>query len=293
MKVLVTGAQGMLGQYIVEVFQAAGHQIIATDREQLDITQRNQVFEKVKMFRPDLIINTAAYNFVDKLEEAENFSLGHAINAAGPGNLAAAAKAIDAPFVHYSTDYVFKGDKKEGYTEDDQPNPISKYGLTKANGEKMVQAVGGRSYICRLSKIFGQPAAGENSKESFVALMLRLAKTQPELKIVDEEVGCPSYCLDIARATLILMQGAYEPGIYHLVNEGGGVTWYDFADEFFGLLNVSTPRRRVPSSEFPVPAPRPKFAEIKNTKLPKLRTRQEALRDFLLPTGSTPTGTRP
>ncbi len=281
MKILVTGAGGSLGQDIVDVFRAAGHEVVATDRDELDITDREEVQKKLVEIQPDIIINTAAYNFVDNVEDPAFFSLAYKINAEGPRNLAEAAKSLDKIFVHYSTDYVFAGDKPEGYEEDDQPNPVSKYGETKWHGETLVEQVGGKYYICRLSKIFGRPALGENGKESFVALMLRLAKEKPELKIVNEEVGCPSYTLDIARATLQLLSERRAFGIYHIVNEGVGVTWYEFAEEIFNLTQVITPRQPVTSQEFPKPAARPKFAALRNTKLPKLRSRSEALAEYI------------
>ncbi|MBU1126643.1 MAG: dTDP-4-dehydrorhamnose reductase [Patescibacteria group bacterium] len=281
MKILVTGAKGSLGQDIVDIFRAAGHEVIQTDREELDITNREQVLEKVGALMPEVIINTAAYNFVDNVEDPEFFPIAYQVNAEGPRNLALAAKTLGIPFVHYSTDYVFSGDKLDGYEEDDQPRPISKYGETKWHGETLVERVGGKYYICRLSKIFGRPAISENGKESFVSLMIRLAKEKPELKIVNEEVGSPSYTLDIARATLQLLADKHAPGIYHIVNEGRGVTWFDFAEEIFALAQITTPRFPVTSAEFPKPAMRPKFAALKNTKLPRLRSRQEALAEYI------------
>lgn len=281
MKILVTGANGSLGQDIVDVFEAAGHTVIATDREHIDITDKEMVMNSVRQIAPDVLINTAAYNFVDNVEQEENFGIAYKINAEGPKNLALAAKMQDIPFVHYSTDYVFFGDKPEGYVEVDVPHPISKYGETKFHGEELVKTIGGKYYICRLSKIFGRPGKGENTKESFVHIMLRLAAEKPSLKIVDEEVGCPTYTLDIAHATRELLETHATPGIYHMVNEGEGVTWFAFAEEIFELTGITTPRSPVTSHEFPKPAPRPKFAALQNTKLVKLRTRKEALIAFL------------
>jgi dTDP-4-dehydrorhamnose reductase len=149
-------------------------------------------------------------------------------------------------------------------------------------GEKFVEGVGGDYYICRLSKIFGMPGLTDGSKESFVALMLRLAADKPELNIVHEEVGSPSYTPDIAEKTLELLLDNHSPGTYHLVNEGPGVTWYEFAKEVFEIKKVTTPTNPVPSSAFPKPAARPKFAALRNTKLSPMRTRGEALREFLL-----------
>ncbi len=281
MKILLAGASGNLGQDIVRVFRAAGHEVVETDRGQLDITDAAAVVRVIDEVHPDIVINTAAYNAVDKVEDPAVYPIAFAINATGPKNLAEACAARSILFVHYSTDYVFAGDKPEGYTEDDVPHPISKYGETKAAGEDFVRAAGGAWYIVRLSKIFGTPGISDVAKPSFVSLMLRLAKEKPSLSIVDEEVGMPTYTNDIAEATLRMVTTGTPPGVYHVVNEGAGVTWYQFAEEIFGIAGVTTPRTPVPSSAFPRAAHVPKFAMLRNTKLPKLRPRIDALRAFL------------
>ncbi len=290
MKILLTGASGNLGQDIVRVFGVAGHDVLQTDRDTLDITDVDAIAKRIDDEKPDFVINTAAYNFVDKVEAPDIYPIAYAINALGPKNLAEACAVRGIPFVHYSTDYVFQGDKEEGYTEEDVPNPISKYGATKAAGERFVIDAGGKYFLCRLSKIFGQPGISEGTKPSFVALMLKLAKEKPSLQIVDEEVGMPSYTRDIAEATLSLLvtptpynlpPTTYPSGIYHIVNEGIGVTWYAFAEEIFHIAGVTTPRTPVSSSAFPRAASAPKFAMLRNTKLPKLRPRIDALREFL------------
>lgn len=282
MRILLTGARGMLGQDLLEALRLVGHEVIATDRSQLDITNRQQVFSFIEEQRPDVVINAAAYNFVDKVEDPAIYPIAEAINATGPANLAEAAKQVGATMIHYSTDYVFSGEKPEGYREDDVPNPISQYGKTKYLGEQAVLSSGARSFVLRLSKIFGAPGAGEHVKESFIALMLRLAKEKPELQIVDEEVGTPGYTKDIAATTVQMIAEGREPGVYHLVNAGEGVTWYQFAEEAFKLGEVTTPRMPVSASAFPPrPAARPKFAPLLNTKLPPLRSRQKALEAFL------------
>src|SRR3989339_1717329 len=130
MKALITGANGMLGQELRRIFSDEGYEVVATDRETLDITDRDQVLAFVRECRPDVVINAAAYNLVDKVEEANIYPIAYAINALGPKNLAEAAKAIGVPFVHFSTDYVFAGNKPEGYAEDDATSPLSKYGQT-------------------------------------------------------------------------------------------------------------------------------------------------------------------
>lgn len=282
MKILVTGAQGMLGRDIVETAKASGYSVIETDRDTLDITDEQAVRSFVEQEQPKLIINTAAYNFVDKVEDPAVYPLALAVNATGPGNLAKAAKDVGAALVHYSTDYVFAGEKPDGYAETDATNPISKYGETKAAGEEAVLHSGAQAYVCRLSKIFGRPGLSEGSKESFVALMLHLAKEKPELSIVDEEVGCPTYTKDAALATKAMLESLRPPGVYHMINGGEGVTWYGFAKEFFQIAGVTTPYKAVAADAFPPrPALRPKFTPLLNTKLPPLRPRVEALKDFL------------
>ncbi len=282
MKFLITGANGMLGEDLTKLIDGVGYTVIATDKDQLDITNFQDVMIFVDREKPDVIINSAAYNFVDKIEDPEIYPIAFKVNAEGPRNLARASKEIGARFVHYSTDYVFSGEKLDGYKEDDEPNPISKYGETKLAGENFVKEVGGDYYICRLSKLFGNPGSGEGSKESFVALMIKLSQEKPELKIVHEEVGTPSYSPDVARSTLNMILERRPSGVYHLINSGPGVTWYEFAKEIFDLANIKIPFYPVTSAEFPKPALRPKFAVLKNTKFPALRDRQEALREFLL-----------
>ncbi len=280
MKVLVVGAKGNLGQDLVRVFADAGFEVVAADREELDVTDHDAVAAKVAAGGFGAVVNAVAYNNVDGAEEPANWPVAWALNAVAPRTLAQAARDAGAAFVHCSTDYVFAGDRPEGYAEDDEPGPISRYGETKLAGERAVADVGGRWYVCRLSKIFGRPGSSAASKPSFVSVMTKLAKTKPELAIVDEEVGMPTYTRDVAEATLRLVTEPFAPGVYHLVNEGPGVTWYGFAEEFFGILGVTVPRRPVSSAEFPKPAKRPKFAALRNTKFPKLRSRVDALKAY-------------
>jgi len=281
MNVLILGSRGNLGQDLVSVFSEAGHEVVGCDRDELDVTDHAAVRTMIgRGF--SAVINAVAYNNVDGAEDPANRPVAWRLNAEVPGELARACREAGATLVHYSTDYVFAGDKPEGYAEDDAPAPISRYGESKLAGEQAVAAAGGQWYVCRLSKIFGRPGPSQLSKPSFVSVMVGLARTKPALTIVDEEVGCPTYTRDVATATLRLLDGRYPPGIYHLVNEGPGVTWYGFAEEFFGLLGIRTPRTPVTSAAFPKPARRPPFAALRNTKFPPLRSRLDALRAFFL-----------
>lgn len=281
MKILLTGALGNLGQQLLTVFEAAGHTVISTDRARLDITDEGSVERAVAELAPDAIVNAAAYNQVDQAEDPEEYKTAYAINALGPKYLAATAKRDGIPLVHFSTDYVFAGNKEEGYVEKDATDPISQYGVSKAAGERFVLESGAKAYICRTSKLFGPQGTPGVSKPGFVDIMLALAATKPELRVVAEEVGMPTYTVDVAETVLWMLERDIEPGVYHIVNEGLGVMWYEFAEEIFSIVPSATPRIAVSSDEFPRPAHRPKFAALINTKLPKLRSRSEALADYL------------
>lgn len=281
MKVLVTGSAGSLGQELVREFTGAGHDVTGFDTGELDVTDIDAARAVVAGGGWDAVVNAAAWNDVDGAEDPANKDVVWAVNAVAPGAMAVASKDIGAVFVHYSTDYVFDGAKEEGYREDDVPDPLSFYGKSKYAGECAVRSAGGRSYICRVSKLFGRQGAFPSAKPSFVSVMMKLAASKPELSIVDEEVGMPTYTPDVAEATArLIADDRYSPGTYHLINEGPGVTWYGFAEEFFGLQGVKIPRKPVPSSAFPARARRPEYAKLVNTKFPPLRSRREALEAY-------------
>lgn len=280
MKVIVLGARGNLGQDLVRALTDGGHEVIALDRDALDVTDAAELANRIRLESPAALFNAVAWNDVDGAEDPAKRPFAFRLNADAPTTMALAAKEVGAVFVHYSTDYVFAGSRSAGYAENDLALPASAYGLSKLLGELAVTAVGGRHFICRTSKLFGAPGSSPASKPSFVATMLRLARTKPELGIVDEEVGCPTYTKDLAEASVRLVEGQYDPGVYHLVNEGPGVTWYGFAEELFRLLDIRTPRKPVPAAAFPRAAQVPKFAALRNTKFPPLRPRLEALADF-------------
>ena len=278
MKVLILGAQGMLGTELVNVYN--DHEVLAWDREECDITDRDQVRSKLLEAKPDLIINCAAYNNVDAAE-GEGKELAYLLNRDAPGFIAEAAKELDVPFVQYTSDYVFDGSKSDGYVESDDPNPISEYASSKAEGEKRLQEVEGKIYIIRPSRIFGKMGTGEGVKESFVDLILRLAdEGKTEFDMVDEELASPTYAPDLAKHTREIVEN-HPPGIYHGTNEGA-CTWYGFAEEVFSLAGKSDIKLNpVPTSFYPRPAARPPCSWLKNTKLPPARTWQEALAEYM------------
>lgn len=278
MKVLILGAKGMLGTELVKVYNDT--QVLAWDRDECDITNADQVRSKILEAKPDLVINCAAYNNVDAAE-GEGKELAYLLNRDAPRFIAEVAKELDVPFVQYTSDYVFDGAKSDGYVETDEPNPISEYAKSKAEGEARVLGSGAKVYVIRPSRIFGQMGTGEGVKESFVDLILRMAdEGRDEFDMVDEEMASPTYAPDLARRTREIVEN-HPPGIYHGTNEGA-CTWFGFAEEIFKRAGRDDVRLNpVPTSFYPRPAARPPCSWLKNTKLPPARTWQAALAEYM------------
>lgn len=282
-KVLVLGSKGMLGQELAREFGVHDFEVIEMDKEHLDIVDFAATEEKIKNIMPDVLLNAVAYNLVDKIEEdTQIFELAKSINGEAAGNLARICKANNITFVHYSSDYVFKGDNRDGYKEDDKLDPVNKYGETKAVGENQLLNIGGKFYIIRLSKLFGKPAASVGAKKSFVDQMIWLATEggKTHLDLVDEEVGCITYAPDLAKLTYEIITNQKPFGIYHGANSGV-CSWYEWAKEVFKLKNINIDATPVSGEKFPRPAKRPQYSELLNTKLPKQRSWEEALKEYL------------
>lgn len=293
MKLLILGAKGMLGQALVKEFNNADYEAVGWDKVELDITDRERVLEKIGALKPEVIINAAAYNNVDRAE-AEDKELAFKINAKAVEYLAEAGARADALLVHYSTDYVFRGDQEDGYAEDAAPDPQSVYAKSKFKGEKAVlchperhacRQVGSEEsifYLIRTSRLFGPVGAGEGAKRSFVETMIDMVKNkgQTELNLIDEEVSSPTYVVDLARVTRELIESGKPSGIYHRTNDGA-CTWYGWAKKIFEIAGLPVKLNPVPASNFPRPAPRPKFSALLTTKLPPLRPWGESLKEFL------------
>jgi dTDP-4-dehydrorhamnose reductase len=280
-KVIIIGTKGMLGRALADVFFGENYETLLWDREQIDIADGEMVAGLIERERPELVINTAAHNAVDKIEEDDaTFELAKKVNGEGPLNLAFACERIGAVLVHFVSDYVFDGEKSE-YVETDLPHPISRYGETKLLGEKNVAKKCEKYYLIRTSKLFGPPALSEGAKKSFFETMLELAKTNPSLKVVDAELSCFTYSKDLAEAVKKLWEEKFPFGIYHLINEGPE-TWFSALKKIFvtaGIENVEV--IPVSSDTFPRPAKRPASSVLKNTKFPKLRNWEDAAREWL------------
>lgn len=268
MKVLITGAKGMLGQDLCPTLEDLGCFLIETDIDNLDITKKEDVEDFVSKAHPDLIIHLAAYTNVDRAEEEEEKA--ELINAVGTENVALAASKIDVPLIYISTDYVFDGTKNSPYLPTDPTNPINAYGRTKLKGEELVQKHCKKYYIARTSWLYGM--YGKN----FVDTMLSL-KDKEELKVVDDQWGMPTWTMDLAGALMKLLTKPY--GIYHLSGGGKPTTWYNFAKTIFELSNLEVNLKPCTTEEFKRPANRPKYSVMDNDKM--LRDWKLALKDYL------------
>ncbi len=269
-KILLTGAEGMLGSALTAVL-GSDNEVLVFNKSELDITDSMSVEQKIVELKPDVVVNAAAYTAVDDCEVHADEAT--TINGGAVKNLAQACQRSGVLLVHFSTDYVFDGGSSEGYAEDADPNPINTYGRSKLAGEVAILQSGCRYVIVRTSWLFGP-----NGK-NFVETMLRLSRKHKEIKIVSDQTGCPTYTYDLAEAVQgLIISGA--TGIFHLTN-AGTVSWADFATEIFQQIGSSTEVISIPTSQYPTPAARPACSVLLNTKLPALRSWQAALGDYL------------
>jgi len=303
-KILIIGAKGMLGQELKKVFERdEDFEVTAWDREDIDIANEKLARAKINKLKPEIIINSAAYNAVDEAEKQEGFELAKKINGKAPGYLAKTAKKIGAILVHYSTDYVFDGQPEMpepqgcihscdscglhegfqsqiGFDENATPNPISNYGKSKLQGEKEVQKNTKKYYIIRLSKLFGNPATSKDAKKSFFDVMLEAGKNKKEVEVVNEETSCFTYAPDLAQKTKEIIESKKPFGIYHVVNSDP-CTWFEAVLELYRQSKIKTHVISVSSDEFPRLAKRPYYSVLLNTKLNPLRSWKEALKEYL------------
>jgi dTDP-4-dehydrorhamnose reductase len=249
-RILLTGRTGQVGRELERRLSPLG-QLFAFDHASLDLAIPDQIVARVREVKPDLIVNAAAYTAVDRAESEP--WLAAQVNAMAPRILAEEANRLGAALIHYSTDYVFDGAKSTPYVESDSPNPLNAYGKSKLEGERSIQASGCRHLILRTSWVYGM--RGTN----FLVTILRLARERPELRVVDDQVGAPTWCRDVANATAQLATEAAAgraQGLYHLT-AAGATSWCGFAREILRVRGIETPVRAVSSAEYPTPARRP------------------------------------
>ena len=286
-QVLIVGAEGQLARALIA---SAPDWAICVGRSRLalDITDAEATFDAIWDIKPAWVINGAAYNNVDRAE-GEGREEAMRVNTQGASNLALACRKVGIPLVHFSTDLVFDGEKRTPYTEDDPANPLGVYGASKLAGEQRVLAFAERNLVIRVERLFSSVPnreAGTAAKPSgnFPALMLRLARERGQVRVVNDQIGAPTYLPDLAAAVWSLMQVS-SGGLYHLAN-AGAVSFADYAREIFRLAGVDCPVDAVTSEEYGAVALRPLYSVLSSEKAHRagvapLRHWQEALAEFL------------
>jgi dTDP-4-dehydrorhamnose reductase len=256
LRILLTGRNGQVGWELQKALAPLG-ELNALGRAELDLRDAGRIRDAVRASNPDVIVNAAAYTAVDKAESEREAAF--AVNAIAPGVLAEEAKRNGALLVHYSTDYVFDGTKPAPYVEEDEPNPLNVYGASKRAGERAIADSGCRHLILRTSWVYGP--RGSN----FYLTMLRLARERPELRVVDDQMGAPTSSVEIARATLHMLQpGAH--GLYHL-SAAGSTTWCGFARAILAHAGIATPVVGIRTEDYPTPAKRPRNSRLDCSRL--------------------------
>lgn len=242
----------------------------------LDLTDSRQIKEAVDQCRPDVILNTAAFTRVDDCESQQEKAVQ--VNGMAVGLLAETARSVGALLVHFSTDYVFDGSKGSPYSEADTPNPLSVYGASKLEGERQILGSGCRYLVIRTQWLYGKGGI------HFVRTVQDLAATRPEIRVVNDQIGSPTYVGDLAQATYALLERGGE-GVFHVTN-GGACSWFEFAKVIINLSGLSVTVSPCSTEAFPRPARRPLYSVLSNEKMRQflgycLRPWEEALKDYI------------
>ena len=282
-KILLIGKNGQLAQELINDANSFGFEIIAFNKEELDVTQSSQVEEKIEKINPTLLINTSAYHVVPLCEKNPLPALE--VNFIAVQNLARICKKKDILFVTYSTDYVFDGKKGSPYLETDSPHPLQVYGLSKLAGEyAALNSHPEGTFVIRTCGLYGGEKGSPEKGGNFVLNLLRDSKTQTKMEISSEQRVSPTYAGDLSKATLKLLSREALPGIYHLVNRGD-CSWYEFAKEIFKLSNIKTTLKPIDRGGVDNDMRRPLFSALENTKAKALGVElpswQEGLKSYL------------
>lgn len=275
MKILILGSKGNLGNELATLYSQ--EKPVCWSREDLDITDEKQVMEKISSLRPELVFNCAAFNAVDEAESNRN--IADTVNGYAPGYIAKACFAAGAALVHFSSGMVFDGQNSEGNDEDDIAHPVNAYGKSKLLGEMEIQENMENFFIIRTSWLFGKPGLSNKNKKNFVDLILEKS-SNASIPVVDDEIGRPTYTLDLAQASVGLIEDGKPFGIYHLTNSGA-CSRYDWAQEIFKIKNTPSNIVLIKGEELKRAAKRPKYELLNNTKFVELRPWAEALKEYL------------
>lgn len=279
MKILLIGADGQLGTDLRKVL--THHVVVLSTIQTLDITNYEQVRTTFQEVLPDLVINTAAFHAVDRCETDVMPALQ--VNAFGVRNLALASREIQAPLVHFSTDYVFDGSAVSPYSETDPPNPVSAYGVSKLAGEKFISYLWERNFTIRTCGLYGH-AGLEGKGMNFVETMLKKARAGDRLRVVDDQRLTPTSTRELARKIAELIETEHY-GLYHITSNGN-CTWYEFAREIFAIAGIAADLGATSQREYRASARRPAYSVLRNGRLQQLglddlKDWREALRDYL------------
>ncbi len=259
MKVLVTGGTGQLGYDVTQQLKFNNIKFFAPSRAELDISNEKNVEQYILNLKPDAIIHCAAYTAVDNAEDEKEKC--YDINVNATKYISECAKKLNSKLVYISTDYVFDGEKDGAYQASDKTNPINYYGYTKCEGEKIVKSLLQKYFIVRISWVFGQ------NGNNFVKTMLRLANDRNELSVVSDQIGSPTYTVDLSKL-LVEMVKTEKYGIYHATNKGY-CTWFEFASEIFKKMNINIKLNKINTSDYPTKAKRPLNSKLSKEKLSK------------------------
>lgn len=283
MKIAVIGADGQLGTDISAAIDQTDHELTRLTIGDIDIVDKDRVSRVLKETAPQLVINTAAFHDVEKCENEPVKAFE--VNALGARNLAETCNDLDAALMHISTDYVFDGKKRAPYVETDKPMPLNVYANTKLSGEHFVEAIAEKFHILRVSGIYGKTPCMGKGGMNFVELMLKLSKSRPEVRVVDNEFLTPTSTVEIARQIVKMIDGDAQYGLYH-VTAGGSCSWYEFAKEIFDITKPDIAFNKAAPGEFAVKVNRPEYSVLENKFLQDqgidiMRHWKEGLRTYL------------
>jgi dTDP-4-dehydrorhamnose reductase len=282
MRIAVIGANGQLGNDLVSVFSENGHVVCRLTHSDLEISDLHSVSHVLEGIRPELIVNTAAMHHVENCEREPEKAF--AINALGPRNLAVVTRDMGAALMHVSTDYVFDGSKGSPYYEEDNPRPLSTYGITKLAGEHFVRATIARHFVIRTSGLYGKSPCRAKGGLNFIELMLKLAREREEVRVVDSEAVTPTSTVELAQQ-MVQLSRSDRYGLYHATAEGS-CSWYEFAREIFAITDTPVTLKVATPDEFPAKVPRPKYSVLENRALKScglnlFKPWQNALQNYL------------
>ncbi|MDZ4759039.1 MAG: dTDP-4-dehydrorhamnose reductase [Bacteroidota bacterium] len=264
MKVLVLGANGQLGNDIVSAFEKE-HEVIGITHDDIDIGNLSDIHQLLLEKKPNILINTTAFHHVELCEQSPETA--ELVNAIAVGFMANICKMLHIKFVHFSTDYVFDGEKKTPYVETDFASPVNVYGKSKLHGEKLILENNPNALIIRISAIYGQHACRAKKGLNFIQLMLKLAQEKGEVKVVDDEFVSPTSTKNVVQQVALTLKSDIN-GIVHATSEGQ-CSWYEFAEEIFKYTHTKVNLYKGSSSDFPAKVNRPKYSVLQNDVLHK------------------------